>query len=211
MRLPDPVHVVMTGPTDPIRYHYQPLIRHFMNRRLAMALTLLGLRRFRRLLDAGFGGGVFLPELARRTDELHGVDIHNQIEDVKRTADLEGITVHLRRASVMATGYPDAFFDCVVCISVLEFIDNLPGAIAEIRRIAAPKGTIVLGFPGENFFTRLGYLLARTPDPRRVHRANYRMILAGACRYLKLVRLLRFPSFLPPRLALFFVGEFEQP
>lgn len=94
---------------------------------------------------------------------------------------------------------------------LLEFIEDIPSAIAEIRRIAALKGTIVLGFPGKNFITRLGYLLARSQDPRRVHRANYRMILDGACRYLKLLRLLRFPSFLPPRLALYFIGECEQP
>lgn len=211
MKLPDRAHVMMTGPTDPIRYHYQPIIRDFMNRRLTMALTLLGSRRFRRLLDAGFGGGVFLPELARRADELYGVDIHPHQAQVERLAQAEGFKVVLRQASLGDTGFPDGFFDGVVCISVLEFVDDLPGAIAEIRRIAAPKGTIILGFPGEHFFTRLGYRLIRSPDPRRVHRANYRMILAEAGRYLKPVRLLRFPSFLPPPLALYFVGEYERP
>lgn len=182
-----------------------------MNRRLEMAVDLLGDRRFHRLLDAGYGGGVFLPELAQRTEELHGVDIHPHLAHVKSMAQTEGLKVFLRQASLCNTGYPDGYFDGIICISVLEFIDDLPAAIAEIRRIAAPKGTIVLGFPGENFFTTLGYLLARTPDPRRVHRANYRMILAEAGRHLKPVRLLQFPSFLPARFTLFFASEFERP
>lgn len=211
MRLPDLAHVVMTGPTDPIRYHYQPVIRYFMNCRLAMALTLLAGRRFKRLLDAGFGGGVFLLELARHAEELHGIDIHDHVDEVRRMVALAGTSVRLRRASIVATGYPDAFFDGVVSISVLEFVDDLRGALAEIRRIVAPGGTIILGFPGENLWTRLGYLVARTPDPREVHRANYRMILAEAERELRPVRLLRFPAFLPPRSTLYFVAEFERP
>lgn len=176
-----------------------------------MALRLLGDRRFHRLLDAGYGGGVFLPELARRTEELHGIDIHPHQAQVERMAHAEGFKVFLRQASLCDTGFPDGYFDGIVCISVLEFIDDLPRAIAEIRRIAAPKGTIVLGFPGENLFTTLGYRLARTPDPRRVHHANYRMILAETSRHLNARRLLRFPFFLPSRLSLFFGGEFERP
>lgn len=209
--LPRRSHIFATGETDPIRRHYQPVVRYFMNKRLQMAVRLLGHRRFCRLLDAGYGGGVFFPELSRRTEELHGVDIHPYQDRVERMAQAEGLTVSLRQASLCDTGFPDGYFDGIVCISVLEFVNDLPAAITEIRRIAAPKGTIVLGFPGQNLFTTLGYRLARTPDPRRVHRAHYRTILAEASQHLKLVRLLRFPSFLPGRFTLFFAGEFERP
>lgn len=209
--LPDRSHVFRTGETDPICRHYQPFVRYFMDKRLEMALRLLGTRRFRRLLDAGYGGGIFLPELSRRTDELHGVDLHAYAAEVERMAQAEGLTVSLRHANLSDTGYPDRYFDCVVCMSVLEFVEDLPQAMTELVRITEPRGMIVLGFPGENFATRLGYLLARTPDPLIVHRSNYRAILTEANRLLGLRRLLRFPSFFPPRFALFFVGEFQKP
>jgi len=209
--LPDYSRVVLTGETDPIQRHYQPVVRYFMNRRLTMALALIGDRRFRRLLDAGYGGGVFLPELARHADALHGVDIHPHEADVARMAQAEGLRVELRRASVTSTGYPDGYFDAIVCVSVLEFVDDLAGAMGELHRVAAPGATVVLAFPGENVLTTLGYRLARTPDPRRVHRANYRTILAEAGRRFALRRLLRFPSFVPSRLALFFAVELTRP
>lgn len=182
-----------------------------MNKRLEMAVDLLGERHFHRLLDAGYGGGVFFPELARRSEELYGIDIHPYRAQVERMAAAEGVEVFLQQASLSDTGFPDGHFDGIVCISVLEFVSNLSGAITEMCRIAAPKATIILGFPGENMFTRVGYFLARTPDPREVHVANHRVILAEVHRHLKPVRLLQFPSFLPPRCTLFFVGEFERP
>ena len=210
LRLPDQGHITMTGETDPIRYHYQPIIRYFMNKRLAMGAQLLGARRFQRLLDAGYGGGVFLPELAQRTEELYGIDLHPHTDAVRRMAQLEGVRVELRQASICDTGFPNAFFDGVVSISVLEFVSDLAGAIEELARITAPGGTVVLGFPGENVMTSAGYRLARTPDPRRVHRATYAEIFQAANRRFKQRRLVKFPRFAPDRFALFFAGEFEK-
>lgn len=208
--LPNASHVFVSGETDPVRRHYQPLVRYFMNKRLEMVLQLLGQRRFRRLLDAGYGGGVFFPELARRTDELHGVDIHPHLPEVRRMAEAEGLEVRLAQASLTALDYSDAYFDGVVCVSVLEFVADVGGAMAELTRVTAPGGTVVLAYPGENFFTALGYWIARTPDPRTVHKANYRAILAEATRRLHLRRRLRFPPFVPDRAALFFACELER-
>lgn len=210
IRIPNRSHVTMTGETDPIRYHYQPIIRYFMNKRLMMGAELLGGRRFRRLLDAGYGGGVFLPELASRADALYGIDLHPHVEAVQRMAVLEGVQVELRQGSICQTGFPDAFFDGVVSISVLEFVDDLDGAVDELARITAPGGTLVLGFPGENALTTAGYRLARTPDPRRVHRATYEDIFRAANRRFTQRRMVKFPAFAPDRLALFFAGEFER-
>ena len=210
LRLPDQGHITMTGETDPIRYHYQPIIRYFMNKRLAMGAELLAGRRFHRLLDAGYGGGVFLPELAQMADELYGIDLHPHVDAVQRMAALEGVKVQLRQASICDTGFPDAYFDGVVSISVLEFVDDLDGAIDELARITAPGARLVLGFPGENALTTAGYRLARTPDPKRVHRATYDDIFEAANRRFKQRRVVKFPAFAPDRFALFFAGEFER-
>lgn len=210
LRLPHRSRVVLTGETDPVLRHYQPVVGYFMNKRLSMGIDLLGTRRFRRLLDAGYGGGIFLPELAARADELYGIDVHPHREAVERMAEAEGIRVQLRKASITDTGFPDGYFDGVVSISVLEFVEDLRGAMTELARITQPGGVVILGFPGENAVTALGYRLARTPDPRRVHRANYRAIVAEASRHLRLKRVLRFPSWMPDGVALFFAGEFER-
>lgn len=209
--LPDRSRVFLTGETDPVLRHYQPLVSYFMNKRLTMALDLLGGRRFQRVLDAGYGGGIFLPELARRADELYGVDIHPHVSEVTRMAEGEGLSVRLKQASVCDTGFPDEFFDACVSVSVLEFVADVAGAIGELRRVTKPGGTLVLGFPGENVMTTAGYRLARTPDPDDVHHANYRDILNETARALRIVRVRRFPAAVPAWLALFFAVEAVRP
>lgn len=203
LRLPDRRHIVVTGETDPIARHYQPLVGFFMNRRLRDALILLGDRRFGKLLDAGCGGGVFFPELARRCDELHGVDLHDYLDQVAAMARAEGIQVTLHRSDITHLDLPSDSFDCVVCISVLEFVKDVRAALGELARVARPGAPIIVGVPVEHVITRLGYRLARTPDPRAVHRSDYRAIMEAATTLLEVRRMRRFPVFVPLQWALY--------
>lgn len=43
--------------------------------------------------------------------------------------------------------FGDASVDTVVCLEVLEYIDDPPSALAEMRRILRPSGTLVLSTP----------------------------------------------------------------
>jgi len=38
-----------------------------------------------RILEIGYGSGVFMPELSARCDELYGVDVHSRHEEVAAT------------------------------------------------------------------------------------------------------------------------------
>ena len=207
LRLPKYCNVYKTGITDPVMYHYQPLVRYFMNKRLWLASQLLGDRRFMRLLDAGCGGGIFLPELARRCDKLHAIDVHDHLPEVRRMIEAEGVTAALQRASITETGFVDQFFDCVVCISVLEFLADVGIALDEIARIATPGACVVLGFPGDNILIDLGYYCIRAPKAQEVHKTVFREILAESQKRFSLVRVLRFPDWLPTSMSLYFVCE----
>lgn len=44
-------------------------------------------------------------------------------------------------------GVADGSVDTVVCVSVLEHLDDLPAAVAELRRVVAPGGVLVLTVP----------------------------------------------------------------
>lgn len=187
---------------DPLDFYYYPVTGVVYRRRLVMALTLLGEGPFGRLLEIGYGSGILLPELARRAREVHGVDIHQNVVPVERMLRAHGVTAALRVGDLFALPYADGHFDAVVCLSVLEHLTELDRACAEFRRVLAPAGVAVFGFPVQNaittaFFRAVGY------DAAEIHPSTHRDILAAARRAFAVDRVLRYPAFLPADMGLY--------
>src|SRR5256885_8746113 len=74
--------LVKTGPVDHADWNYRPLLGAIQRSRFRLLLDLLDAERFGRLLEIGYGSGVFLPELARHSRELYGIDIHEKSDHV---------------------------------------------------------------------------------------------------------------------------------
>lgn len=200
MRLLLPPRDVVTKPDadDPIDYYYRPLTRHLYRARLRDALIALGDEPYPSLLDVGYGSGVFLPELARRTRRLVAVDVHEGRDGVAGMVVRLGLEVELLDASLYALPFEDGEFDALVCVSVLEHLEDLGGALAELRRIVSPGGLLVIGTPVRNagtssFFRLVGY------DPTEIHPSSHRDIegAIAALQGLELERRLHFPRLLP--------------
>lgn len=165
-----------SGPDDPVDYYYRPLTARLYRARLALVAGLLGRGPHESLLEVGYGSGVFLPELARRATHLAAVDLHDQGERVGAMLDALGVSADLRRASLFELPFPDRTFDAVVCVSVLEHVEQLDRALGELRRVLRRGGVAVLGFPVRNaltdaFFRAVGY------DPRAIHPSSHGDIL----------------------------------
>jgi len=138
--LPDKGRLRRTSDVDYYNWNYLFPIKYIQLYRFRVLLDLLGPVQVGRLLEAGTGSGVFLPELSRHCRELHACDVHGRMDAVAEMIRAEGLDVELRSASIQATGYPDRFFDVVVAVSVLEFVQDLEAALGEIRRILKPDG-----------------------------------------------------------------------
>src|SRR5476649_2444234 len=110
---------------DPIDYYYRPLTKWLYRARLRDTLLVLGDGPYDALLDVGYGSGVFLPELARRTKRLVGIDVHAGREGVAKMAAGLGIEVELLDASLFDLDFGDGTFDALVCVSVLEHLREL--------------------------------------------------------------------------------------
>jgi ubiquinone/menaquinone biosynthesis C-methylase UbiE len=203
--------VVKTGPTDPVLYHYQPVVRRFLLKRLQMILSLMGDAHFERLLDGGCGGGIFLPELARHCTTLYASDVHDQIPAVQAMAARNNVSAEIRQASLLGTGYPSDFFDAVVIGSVLEFVPDLGGAVDELRRIVKPGGSVFVGFPAANRFVRAGYAAIRAPRSSDVHHSQSDDIQRALASRFDVRREIRFPAWLPPQLSLYFACHCVRP
>src|SRR5437868_8080142 len=125
LRLPPRRLVSKPDPDDPIDYYYRPLTAPLYRARLRQALALLGPGPFESMLDVGYGSGVFLPELARRTRRLVGVDVHGGRAGVESMARALGIEVELCNASLFELPFGDGEFGALVCVSVLEHLRDL--------------------------------------------------------------------------------------
>ena len=60
--------------------------------------------------------------------------------------------------------FPDASFDCVFCIEVLEHVPNPWGALSEIHRVLRPGGVLALSVPNPYHVKELIWNLLRIPD-----------------------------------------------
>jgi len=100
-----------------------------------------------RVLDVGCGAGGALLPAARRvgpTGEAVGIDLATGMVERTREAAAEAGLEQVR-AEVMdgvRLDYPDEHFDAVLCAFALAAIPDTGAALAEMRRVLRPTGTI---------------------------------------------------------------------
>ena len=138
---------------DPLPYYYKPGIGWLYRRRLTMALELLpspnGLPGRGKVLEIGVGSGVLVPTLTRAYGEYVGVDLV-LAQGLERLV-APRCKATLREADLLDPAtLPEAAFDAIVCVSVLEHIADRDGAARGLARALKPGGTLVVGVPMVN-------------------------------------------------------------
>jgi len=138
-----------------------PIFDPFANPRPEVALSLL--TGGERLLDVGCWNGGFLTRVERsqRYRELVGVDVVAEGVDAARARGFEARVVDLNGD---ALPFPDAHFDGVVHLAVLEHVFDPFAVIREIHRVLRPGGELVIAVPNAASLTnRLRILFGRIP------------------------------------------------
>ena len=190
---------------DPIDYYYRPLTGKVYRDRLEMSVSLLGAKKSDALLEIGYGSGILLPELSRRTKRLVAIDIHHQADQVNRMLEHEGVSAELHQGDLYHMPFSDGEFDALACFSVLEHLTDLDGALREFARVTRPGAVLALGFPIRNLITDAFFRLAGY-EPRKLHPSSHRDIEQAVRRQklLSLDRVQVFPKFVPTPVALYF-------
>jgi len=112
-------------------------------RRLETVLALLSDRGSRaRLLDVGCSSGAFLRVARELGLEAEGVEISSEAAEAARQAGFRVHTGLLENA-----GYPDASFDAIALIELLEHLREPRGLLAECGRILRPGGILMATTP----------------------------------------------------------------
>jgi SAM-dependent methyltransferase len=95
-----------------------------------------------RILDAGCGTGRNLETLAR-LGEAEGIDPSPQAVDFCRDRGIRGVQV----ADATALPFEDGRFGLISATDVVEHIEDDRRALAEMRRVSAPGGALLLTVP----------------------------------------------------------------
>jgi arsenite methyltransferase len=119
----------------------------FTKRRMAN-FDALAPRTGESLLDIGCGPGFLTTELARAVGEqgqVFGVDPSVDMREAAADRCRGQPNVRILEGSAHALPVPDGAVDGAVAVQVLEYVADLPGALAEIWRALRPQGRLVVG------------------------------------------------------------------
>lgn len=145
------------------------------------------------MLDAGCGSGRMLDELISY-GPVFGIDSSAWAVAAARARGHRGVTL----GTVEHMPYPDGTFDLVTCLDVLEHTADHERTLAELRRVTAPGGYLIVTVPAYQ-------LLWSAHDEANRHYRRYRRgVLREAALAAKweVLRDTHFNSFLLPPLAL---------
>lgn len=152
-----------------------PFIGKLMNRynakMNAYALQQLEAAADDRILEIGFGGGVNLPSLLEDAAFVAGVDRSPSVVRRANARFVQAVTeakAVFREANVESLPFESASFNKACTVNTIYFWPSLEKGFAEIHRVLAPGGRLVVGFLPKEWMDRGGFppdiFTSRSPD-----------------------------------------------
>jgi ubiquinone/menaquinone biosynthesis C-methylase UbiE len=99
-----------------------------------------------RVLDVGCGPAEMVEPLLRLDCEFWGLDPSPRMIEICRTRFGELKNAHFVAGEAGQISFPDAFFDAVLCMGVIDGLRNFGEVIQEMMRVLKPGGTIIITF-----------------------------------------------------------------
>lgn len=120
-----------------------------------------GALRQQQVLEIGCGGGLICAELARRGATAMGIDPSREALEVARARTCQeglGAQCTFVPSSAEALPFADGSFSVLVCLDVLEHVQDLRATIREISRVLAPGGLFVFDTINRTWMARLALI-----------------------------------------------------
>ncbi|UCG16543.1 MAG: methyltransferase domain-containing protein [Phycisphaerales bacterium] len=138
------------------------------------ALRRCARRRHARALEVGPGSGIYLPVLSHLYDEVTAIDIEDAYLNHANALTAKHPNLRLQVDDITDSSLPGSSFDLVLCTEVIEHIRDSAAAIAQMHRLLAPGGTLILSTPQRystlELATRIAFLPGIVGLVRRIYR-----------------------------------------
>jgi arsenite methyltransferase len=114
-----------------------------------VVLRSLALRPGEHVIDIGTGPGLLAAEIAAAVGPdglVCGIDVSESMLALAeaRAGQPGGARIELRQAGANRLPFAEAAFDAAVSTQVFEYVEDVPGALAEIHRVLRPGGRVLL-------------------------------------------------------------------
>ena len=185
--------LLKTGPVDHADWNYRPLIGTIQRLRFHLVDRLVAPGPCNRLLEVGYGSGVFLPHLATLAAEVHGIDVHEHSEAVRLALADTGVVASLRSGGAERLPFAAGYFDCVVAISCLEFVSDLDSVCQEVHRVLAPRGRFIVVTPGTSIVVDAGLRLLTGVSARHDFGGRRETVIPTLARHFTIGKVLHVP------------------
>lgn len=195
--------LLKTGEVDYADWNYRTLLSWIQRQRFHLVLRLIGQRRFDRLLEVGYGSGIFMPELSRHCTELCGIDKHAMHEAVAQRLAAYNVNARLYQASAVRTPFQDQWFDAIVAVSSLEYVEDLEAACAEFARLLRVGGVLIVITPGHSPLLDFGLKLLTGESARKNYAERRQALVPTLARHFQLEESLSSPRFVGPLFRLY--------
>jgi ubiquinone/menaquinone biosynthesis C-methylase UbiE len=185
--------LIKSGSIDHADWNYRPILGWIQQLRFRLIVSLLPQTTVPRMLEVGYGSGIFMPELSGRCRELYGIDIHPLQEDVARILTSHGVTARLFSSGAETMPFEDGFFDCIVAVSSLEFVNDIDAAGREMARVLRPDGTLVMVMPGHSPLLDFGLKVLTGESANKDYGGRREALMPALSRYFAVEHRRSFP------------------
>jgi 2-polyprenyl-3-methyl-5-hydroxy-6-metoxy-1,4-benzoquinol methylase len=126
-----------------------------------------------RVLEAGFGAGVYLPALCQAYGEVVASELDQA--HVEHASAIAGKYPNLRLVTddITNSQLPEHSFSLILCSEVIEHVAGTAPALEGIRRLLAPGGILILSTPQRNSLMELACKVMLLPGVIKLVRRVY--------------------------------------
>lgn len=188
-------NLLKTGEVDHADWNYHPVLGWIQRQRFKLILSLLAKTKVHRILEIGYGSGIFMPELSHRCQELYGIDIHEKQNSVTEVLAKLNVSAKLYSGSATLLPFEPNFFDILVAVSSLEYIENLEAACLEIQRVLKPEGHLVIVTPGFSPTVDLGLKILTGRNAKNDYGDRRKLLIPTLLKYFTVVEKRTVPRF----------------